>query len=216
MSTYEVEGLKWQSEGWRLEESGSDQAIWLNERGEAMVAMCVKAVPDIPLICDENLDATRDYYRATARSMDSGIVSIDYGEFGQHRAVRTVMKRRLEPHGFAFIGAWLIPFVDRFYVVRFQATEAGPTGMREVVVMMIERPKPDVEEETGRIRGWMMDPYSGDEGEDSLYTLADQEKYDEKFPDHPLSRVRKHLADVQGTASFGWWARRRTPHIKRN
>jgi hypothetical protein len=37
----------------------------------------------------------------------------------------------------------------------------------------------------------------------NVSNLADQEKYDESFPDHPLSRTRRKLRSVIETMGFG-------------
>jgi hypothetical protein len=43
---------------------------------------------------------------------------------------------------------------------------------------------------------WMVDPYNSEYDSIARYNLSDDEKYDENFPDHPLSRSRNYLKSV--------------------
>jgi len=49
------------------------------------------------------------------------------------------------------------------------------------------------------LEGWMFDPYDPARKDPLMRNLADDEKYDEAFPWHPLARVRRKLADIRET-----------------
>jgi hypothetical protein len=88
--------------------------------------------------------------------------------------------------------------------------------MREAAVMLIEMPTPQYEPDleqgphplfpnaipAGRIQGWFKDPYDASFDKQALRTLADDQKYDCKFPDHPLSRARRKIDSVIGSIRF--------------
>jgi hypothetical protein len=207
-----VAGISWVADGWRAE-SLAGQDIWANECGDLLVPMRSAAPPDIPRMGGEDCErATRDYFRSVMADLKGGMIDVDYGEVGGLRAVRTLVKRTLEPRGFGFIGSWLIPFRNDFVTFRFEAVERGITGMRESVVMLSEQPEPAAYE-TGRILGWVKDPYDARYDEGALFNLADQRKYDAQFPDHPLSRVRGYLDDFASNATSAWWVRLRRQHV---
>jgi hypothetical protein len=51
----------------------------------------------------------------------------------------------------------------------------------------------------GTFDGWAEDPYQPSFKGPALRNKSEDEKYDAKFPDHPLSRCRKTLANVIAT-----------------
>lgn len=205
--------MSWSATGWREHSQSANQHAWVNDSGEAMVAMRVAMPPDIPEIGGrESVLATREYFRQSAAKLDGGIVEVEHRRLNGRHAVRTLIKRRLEPRGFGFVGSWLIPFRDSFYVIRFEAREHGITGVREAAVMLVELPNPQLDE-SGKMVGWMVDPYDRAHDQGAMYTLADQEKYDAMLPDHPLSSVRRYLDDFQKTARFNWWLRLKPQHM---
>ena len=57
----------------------------------------------------------------------------------------------------------------------------------------------DFDEKSGRFTGWMADPYDPSFVGKLARSLADDEKYDGDFPDHPLSRLRPMLRRTEGT-----------------
>lgn len=59
-----------------------------------------------------------------------------------------------------------------------------------------------VELSNNTAKGWMKDPY--DENIDLPYmmNLSEKEEYDKMFPEHPLSRLRKYLADLEKEMKF--------------
>src|SRR5262245_15144526 len=95
-------GVEWEGTQWRpYGEPTEQQHVWINDLGDATVALHVPNVPDIPPIGDADAErATQDYYRRVMASMNGGIVEIGYGEIDGLRAVRTIIKQPLEPRGF--------------------------------------------------------------------------------------------------------------------
>ena len=84
------------------------------------------------------------------------------------------------------------------------ACELGTTGVREAVVastLMSEgKPAPQDYE-----RCWGQDPYELTyRGVDKsvLRFMSDDEAYDEQFPQHPLSKVRRVLATLSSDAKY--------------
>jgi hypothetical protein len=111
-------------------------------------------------------------------------------------AVRTLLKVRMEPRGFAFIGSLTLPFADCSYVVKAQSAERGMTGLREATVMAMQPASHAVDPETGALVGWMQDPYDAAHAGAFMRNLADDRQYDATFPQHPLSKVRVYLDEL--------------------
>jgi hypothetical protein len=55
---------------------------------------------------------------------------------------------------------------------------------------------------SGYLEGWFTDPYDPKYKGMVLRSVTDNEKYDEEFPDHPLSRLRSTLKTVRNSLQF--------------
>src|SRR5574341_218771 len=98
----------------------------------------------------------------------------------------------------------MIPREEATCVVSSTCRECGVTGTREAPVtaqlagegrLEIERfPTPDATGAGGRVRNWFQDPYDPQYQGRILRSMGDDEKYDELFPHHPLSRLRRILS----------------------
>jgi len=90
------------------------------------------------------------------------------------------------------------------------AGECGTTGVREAVVtsQLLSDGRLTID---GYKQFWAQDPYDpGYHGVDHsvLRFISDDECYDDGFPDHPLSRIRKVLAALPASVQFDL----ETPH----
>jgi len=52
----------------------------------------------------------------------------------------------------------------------------------------------------GELIGWMADPYDASVSLPLMRNLAEAPEFDEEFPDHPLSRSRRILAQIEASA----------------
>jgi len=91
-------------------------------------------------------------------------------------------------------------------VIKVQCAEHGVTGMREAVVLdgMLGSGRIKLEDfprgdKSGKVPGWMQDPYGPTIESPLLRNPAEDEQYDAQFPDHPLSRMRSVLRSVQSS-----------------
>jgi hypothetical protein len=47
-----------------------------------------------------------------------------------------------------------------------------------------------------RLKGWFRDPYDPLYDSIASYTVSDEPQYDEHFPQHPLSRIRRKFPEI--------------------
>jgi hypothetical protein len=200
---------------WSPHQRDERMAVWVEAEGDVLAVNYFPCKPDIPPP-SEGAAALRDYFRQQCADQGGGIVEVDVVTIRGIECGKLVVKSRMQPTGFTFQGTCVVPRRDFSFVIRVQCVERGTTGMRESAVMVIEQPKPEYEEDAnptphplfpgavsmGRIKGWFKDPYDARFDSIALRTLADQEKYDESFPDHPLSRARRRLRSVIETMGF--------------
>lgn len=190
---------------WQLRHRDEQMAVWSDEEGDALGVNLFLEKPDIPPPSD-GVVGLRSYFRQQCQA-SSGIVEVDVVPIHGVACGRMIVKARQQPTGFTFRGTCVIPKRDFSFVFRVQCVERGTTGARESVVMLTELPNPEYEPDPiqephplfpnaiprGRIKGWFKDPYDSTFDSTALRTLADDEKYDDKFPNHPLSRARRKL-----------------------
>jgi hypothetical protein len=180
---------------WTLEQAEETVAIFTNSVGDALSINYFPKVPDIAADLSD-VRALRSFYRTAAESNDVAMLEVDPTQIAGLPAVRTILKARLQPRGFAFIGSYTLPFADRSYVLKVQSDERGITGVREAAVLAMETMEIEVDEQTGKMVGWEQDPYDSSYRAPFLRNRADDEKYDVTFPDHPLSKVRSYLREL--------------------
>ncbi|MCH8620486.1 hypothetical protein [Undibacterium sp. TS12] len=181
---------------WQLDKEDGNIACYRHPNGDMLSINFFALVPDIDASLDD-LSALRNYYRKMSEAGGAGFIELDTLRICEIAAIRSIIKVRMQPSGLAFIGAITLPFSDRSYVIKFQSLEGNPTGMRETVVMA--NGDFHFDEETGKMKNWMRDPYDPVHEADFMRNAADDESHDSLFPDHPLSRVRFYLRDIQQT-----------------
>ncbi len=83
---------------------------------------------------------------------------------------------------------------DGIYFINSSFTEEGITGMRDSIVYeLFTREHPDRKDP---FEGWSCDPYDPDFKEGFLMNFSEQERFDEAFPDHPLSKAREFVRNI--------------------
>src|SRR5215467_7566620 len=104
--------------------------------------------------------------------------------------------KRLELPAYVYTGMLHIRVRDVWLIWTMVAGESGTTGVREAVVTALLISEGKLKPEQYELC-WAHDPYEPDYRKvdrSVLRSLSDDESYDEKFPQHPLSRVRSTLA----------------------
>ncbi len=84
-----------------------------------------------------------------------------------------------------YLGSLTIPFRDFSFVIKIQCYEQGVTGMREALLV-----EEALRDSTGRIEGDQFVPVGWS---------FDDEQFDDRLPQHPLSRVRRELRHIAST-----------------
>lgn len=100
-----------------------------------------------------------------------------------------------------YIGTLAFPFADFCYIVKAQSIETGTTGMREAAVAIIEQPSIEPIGEPIEVNS-IEDLFTQMKQGRLQRIPADNETYDDQFPDHPLSKVRGYLRHIAATLQF--------------
>jgi hypothetical protein len=165
-----------------FERDAGDVRVWRFPDGDAVGIYFFGLEPDLPRQTDLAgfVSQTREYVAA------SGLVLVecDILRLGAFAAVRQIVKARQEPNGMTYLGSITLPFRKFSYVLKVQCEERGLTGVREATLLdegLAARTLEVFPDSPNPIRGdW--DP--------------DSPSHDARFPDHPVSRTRRHLQSM--------------------
>ncbi|WP_405659944.1 hypothetical protein OG379_05610 [Streptomyces sp. NBC_01166] len=165
-------------------DAGAQGDAWANDDGDVLSVYYFALPPDLPAGLDDGpaLRTTLTHWTAQA---GGGLIEASVKRLGGLPALRQIIKVPLpqQPSGQVFIGSFTVPRQACSTVVKIQAPERGMTGMREAVVMA----------EVGPDAYFRPHPYAPDVRGGLPFHAADHLRWDSKFPDHPLSRVRRTL-----------------------
>ncbi len=190
--------VRFDTDGWQVSRRSDTEVSWNLLAGGGVTLVHFPTPPDIPR--DTSLDELRRQRRRAAQAGGGGLLEFDIVTAGAVRAMRSISKRprdtRDSAAGGIYVASLVLPFESMSIVIKVECGEGGLTGERDAVVA-------DEALSDGRVhvddddvmRGWIPQPDDGTEPLDA--NLAEAEKYDARFPDHPLSRVRAVLNRVQ-------------------
>ncbi|MBR8837493.1 MAG: tetratricopeptide repeat protein [Stigonema ocellatum SAG 48.90 = DSM 106950] len=194
--SHPLQAVRFNTLDWQLVEITSERVVWENELADRLSLSYSNQPPDIG-VDPFDLDALRKFYRGFVREANIGIVSVDHISLDTTPAVQTIFKVPQQPHGMDYIGFYTLPYATFSYIIEIRAAEHGITGLRDSLVFneflsniserSTDEPIP---------RGWFQYPYDPTYTEGILRNQSEDAKYDDQFPDHPLSRVRRYLAAI--------------------
>lgn len=120
-----------------------------------------------------------------------GLIEVEAGKTkGGSRFVYSIVKTKLEPFGVQYTLRVHFDHPNGPIEILAFFEEAGSTGLRDAVVFQIARDQKLVDE---NMNGWMKDPYTPDYKKGLLMNLSEQRKFDQHFPGHPLTELRKYI-----------------------
>jgi hypothetical protein len=143
--------------------------------------------PDLPVGFGD-LQLLQRATALTAARQGATLIEADAVEIGGLAALRQIVKVKLpdQPVGQAFLGSFTIPRANCSAVLRVQAAEGQPTGIREAMVL----------DQVGPEAFFKLHPHVPDIKLPLPFHVADDPAYDAQFPSHPLSRVRRVMAQL--------------------
>lgn len=152
--------------------------VWRFPDGDALGVYFIPKVPDLPQAGSPEAFVAR--YTELVSSASSRLVECEFVDLRGFRALRAIVKVPQAPTGMTYVGSVTIPFSMCSYVLVVQCEERGTTGIREAML----------------VREAFRDGATPEEAEEVVAHSADAAAHDARFPDHPVTRARKHLAFV--------------------
>lgn len=172
---------------------------WTNSDGDAVILNFFNLPPDLPAAL-EDLQQLREAMSAHTAAQGGGLVELDVRTLDGIQAVQQIVKLRdtSQRTGVVYIGSFIVPRANCSVVLRVQCFEHFVTGIREAVVSDMFRKERSGENSIGDIMaGWAQHPYTSGIGGGFPRNRADDQQWDETFPDHPLSRARRTLDAIR-------------------
>jgi hypothetical protein len=196
-----LDSITFNTAGFTLQGDKANVRVWHSPAGDGVGLYYFAVSPNI-LSDLTSVDAVRAFYRSQVISAGLGMIEVDTLRVDECVAIRTIFKQPQQPMGMTYLGSLTIPFRDFSYVIKVQCQEYGATGLREAAVLdsLLQSGQIKLDGRTGnQIEGWARDPYDASIETPLARNLAEDERYDAQFPDHPLSRVRSILNPIQAS-----------------
>jgi len=176
------------------EELSEDNSMrrWRNSHGDVMTLTIVGSLMGFPHL--SNALAWQKYARGLAESRTGGLIEVRASS-GKNGAGMALIYKRSKKPAYFFTGMLIVPKGDASQIWTVVAGEGGTTGVREAIVTaeLFESGTYSIEDYQS---SWAQDPYhAGYQWVDRslLRFVSDDERYDERFPHHPLTRIRQVL-----------------------
>ncbi len=179
-------------DGWSEAEPSNGLHVWRNPEGDVL-SFASPSYLELPRFHD--VIAVRDWCRELAKTSSAGLIEVSVSESVRGPTLSTIHKRLKRP-AYTFTGMLFVPYHAVPHVWTVVSGERGTTGVREAIITteLMESGNLSLDEYE---RSWAQDPYEPEYAEVDrgvLRFVSDDPCYDCRFPDHPLTKVRKVLA----------------------
>lgn len=182
-------GVKFDAKDWNPLGLHDNALIWKNIQGDALALYQFDLVPDLSAPLDQEEALLKNW-----PDHDNGVISRSVVAVDGLLAVRAITKHRQIPAGLMYVGSWIIPRQWFSYVIKIQCREHTLAGSREAVVG--DRALADNRvslEGNGTMSGWITNSLASFSELWMYNNISEEEALDAEFPEHPLSRLRKHM-----------------------
>jgi hypothetical protein len=127
-----------------------------------------------------------------ALSDDQGIIEVE-SIYKKNRYIYSIIKTKIEPHGMQYCLTLHFDIDGKYYNATGFFDEKGITGTRDTTVYGLARRDGIVDE---NMNGWSVDPYDPTYKKGILMNVSENKYFDEMFPFHPLSEIRKFIKEL--------------------
>jgi len=193
-----VERIRFNSDGLRFVGRQNGKWYWQDAGGLRLVlGSCngslgpVESDPDVVSYCRELIDFNSSLVEA--RPLESTTV----------RGIVCVMKGDRRP-GYVYAGRLHVLLEHQTVIFFLVADEQGHTGVREAVVTTeaLRAGVIEIDAGAGKVKHWFKDRYDPKFDARTIRSIADDESYDVRFPDHPLARIRGFLRQIEASLTI--------------
>ena len=176
-----LDSVKFDGSRYQFQGDRDGARVWFLQEGGGVGLYFFPRRPDLPLRA-ESVQQLRDSYTAQMggklQVVECRVLPLD----GVQSIWLVAKGQDAKTRGAVYLGSLTIPFQDFSFVIKIQCYEQRTTGMREALLIA-----ESLQKGTGRVEGDRFVP-SG--------WSFDDEQFDDRLPQHPLSRVRRELRHI--------------------
>lgn len=190
-----ISGVELTMPGWKEEAPQNGRRLWRDLNGDvvSLTALPESEFPDLAATA-----SIEKWARPKAEASSAGLIEAKPIATALGAGLYLIYKRLRIP-AYTYTLMLIVPSKGHFWCV--VCAERGMTGVREAVVTaeLMNAGKLTFE---SYATSWASDPFDPNyKGVDTsvLRFLSDDESYDERFPDHPLSKIRQILKTLPGS-----------------
>jgi hypothetical protein len=183
--------------GWFPSDPWQSPPLWHSVTGDEMRILAGRLGAGFPKLSD--LTIVRRHFQDETRKRGGALISCDVVQVGGSWMVRTVRKQRSgRARAMAYAGSLILSVVNSAVEVIISGSEDNVTGVREAIVAseLLRAAGPSERAQLAQNKipiEWSFERYEPRTRGDLAYLLSDDEKWDARFPNHALSRVRRWL-----------------------
>jgi hypothetical protein len=219
-----IETVRLDMSGWQEISRTAERIQARNENGEYLEIAVAGITPPEGYPKVPDLAALRDFYERSIAGQPVAVVDLDVLPIQGFHSVMRISKFRADNSlAMIYSGTLELSFSEFAYFITVQSLEQGTTGLREAMWAMMH--KDEILQEASQ-------PPTQVQSQEDLVALlksgpvqrapSDDKQFDEAFPDHPLTRVRRHMNWIAGKIAFApeimktrsWWADSTQPEEK--
>jgi len=173
---------------------------WRDDQGDFISLVITNQALGLQRLSDEV--ALRQLLRRLAESRRGGLIEVRVSTAPLGPTASVIYKRLRKP-AYVYTGMLFAPAAEPPQVWTIVAEERGTTGVREALITteLFNAGRMTIEDYE---RSWATDPYDANYhavDRSVLRFVSDDEAYDERFPQHPLSKVRRILATLPSSVA---------------
>ncbi len=177
--------------GLNLVEKDATWARWQTDEGDIVFLRFIPEPIRNPVPLSDTI-GVRQQYKDMVAQQGAAMIELDIVSYSSISCMEMISKTRMEPHGMAYAASATLMWRDFSFNIAFHSQERGVTGFRDAIVADKFLAK---YESTEEFDAAFYDRSSNPAA--AQRNRSDDECYDADFPDHPLSRCRQFLRDLE-------------------
>ena len=171
--------------------------VWQTPEGNGLGLYYFPIPPDISADIN-SLASLNSFYGSQMAAANLTGISIKTLDIDECKFIKMIVRVPQQPLGMMYIGSLTLPFRDFSFVVKMQCSESGITGMRESLILneLLENGEVEFDNKSDEFEGWEM-PLGTVNSPSWRINRAEAVEYDARFPNHPLSILRRTFDQIE-------------------
>ena len=170
--------------------------VWQTPEGDGLGLYYFPIPPDISADIN-SLSSLSSFYGSQMTAANLTGISINTLDIDECKFIKMIIRVPQQPSGMLYIGSLTLPFRNFSFVVKMQCSERGISGMRESLILneLLENGEVEIDQ-SDEFEGWEM-PLDIIDSPAWKINRAETIEYDARFPNHPLSILRRTFDQIE-------------------